>query len=292
MKPQKISAVIICWNEEQNIVRCIQSLLPLTDDIVVVDSGSSDNTVLYARILGARVFEREWTGYADQKNFGNGQALHPYILSLDADECISPELAGSIRSEMDNPGSAVYAFGILGSWAGRFVYRGNWYPGRHCRLFDKRKISWGVDQAAHEALLIDGYSPKRLEGQVYHYPARTRKEYREKKIRSAIAFAHSRKKEQRFSFFWEKYLHTAACFLNGYLFRLGILEGKAGWEIACEEARGAFLKYKWSQPGTTFANVSKAHTLPEFSGPVVPGRFAGREQHSGPFLYSLHCCSR
>lgn len=241
-----ISGVVICRNEAHNIERCIESLKQLTDDIVVVDSGSTDDTVARAKALGARVFSREWTGYSDQKNFGNAQAVHDFILSIDADECVSPELANNIRLEMNSPQASVYEFEFITSWQGQFIYHGSWYPDRHCRLFDRNKIRWG-SKGVHEELLMEGYSPRRLKGYIYHYTAMDREHYRQKMERYAMEFAANRTGGQRYSPVWKKYTSTAFRFLKDYVLKRGFLEGKAGWEIAVEEARYTYRKYLLSE---------------------------------------------
>ncbi len=100
-KMNNLSAVVITKNESHNIEECIASLQSVSDDIIVVDCGSTDNTVALAESLGARVFQREWTGYSDQKNFGNEHAIHDFVLSLDADERLSIEVAKSINQEFE-----------------------------------------------------------------------------------------------------------------------------------------------------------------------------------------------
>lgn len=241
-----LSAVIISFNEEQNIARCITALQALTQDIVVVDSGSKDNTIRIATELGARVFSRAWTGYADQKNFGNEQAHHDYILSVDADEVISFELAFHISEAMKNPQSSVYELDFLTSWGDRFIRHGGWVPDRHCRLFDKRKVRW-QNRGVHEYLQMEGLQPERLPGYVFHYTAANKASYRLKMDRYAREFADARLASRRFSPCWKKYTSTAFRFLRDYIMKRGFLEGRAGLEIAFEEARYTWFKYRWSQ---------------------------------------------
>jgi glycosyltransferase involved in cell wall biosynthesis len=242
----KISAVVICFNEERNIERCINSLLTLTNDIIIVDSGSTDNTLFLAKSLGARVFERVWTGYSDQKNFGNEQAKGDFILSIDADECISEQLSESILEEMKMPTASVYEFEFLTAWSGRFIKHGGWIPDRHCRLFDKTKIKWG-SKGVHEELLLDGLKAKRLKGFVFHHTAESRLDYRDKMTRYAQEFAANKKRVGTIVPFWKKYVSAFFRFVRDYLLKRGFLEGNAGWEIAVEETRYTFLKYKWSE---------------------------------------------
>lgn len=241
-----LSAVIISFNEERNIARCINALQALTQDIVVVDSGSSDDTIRIATEMGARVFSRAWTGYADQKNFGNAQARHDYILSIDADEVVSFELAFHISEAMKEPRALVYELDFLTSWGERFIRHGGWVPDRHCRLFDRRKIRW-ESRGVHEYLQMDGYQPELLPGYVFHYTAADKSAYRVKMNRYAREFADARLAEGRFSPCWKKYTSAGFRFFRDFILKCGFLEGRAGWEIACEEARYTWLKYRWSQ---------------------------------------------
>lgn len=245
-KRNRVSAVVICLNEEKNIVRCIESLKQVTDDIIVVDSGSTDNTLMLAQKMGARIYFRAWTGYSDQKNFGNEQALHQFVLSIDADECISTELAANILSEFEDPKNAVYEFDFLTSWGNKFIHHGGWVPDRHCRLFDKTKIQWGC-KGVHEELLLNRHKPKRLPGYIFHYTAENREHYRAKMKKYADEFAVNNKREQKHFPFWKKYVSTGFRFSKDYITKRGFLEGRAGWEIAVEEARYTYLKYKFSE---------------------------------------------
>ncbi|MGC4058197.1 MAG: glycosyltransferase family 2 protein [Chitinophagaceae bacterium] len=246
MTATPLSAVVITRNEAANIARCIQSLRQVTVDIVVVDSGSTDRTREIAEEMGARVFHRDWTGYADQKNFGNEKALHDYILSIDADECLSFELAFQIQEAMKQPKAAVYEMDFLTSWGDHFIRHGGWVPDRHCRLFDKRRIRW-VSEGVHEYLAMDGHTPQKIEGYVFHYTAANKQTYREKMNRYAREFAEARSNARRYSPFWKKYTSAGFRFLRDYVLKRGFLEGRAGWEIACEEARYTWLKYRWSE---------------------------------------------
>lgn len=241
-----LSAVVITFNEERNIARCLTALQQVTEDIIVVDSGSSDNTLKIATEMGARVFSRAWTGYADQKNFGNEQARHDYILSVDADEVISFELAFQIGEAMKHEPATVYELDFLTSWGDKFIRHGGWVPDRHCRLFDRRKICWD-SKGVHEFLRMEGFRPERLSGYVFHYTAADKANYRLKMDRYAREFADARLATKHFSPFWKKFSSAGFRFFRDYILKRGFLEGRAGWEIAREEARYTWLKYKWSE---------------------------------------------
>jgi glycosyltransferase involved in cell wall biosynthesis len=241
-----ISAVVICKNEEQNIARCIKSLQQVTNDIVVVDSGSIDNTIAIAESLGARCFYHAWEGYSNQKNYGNSLALHDYIISIDADEEISEGLAKSINVEMKNPDRDAYELNFLTSYQNKFVYYGSWNPDRHVRIFKKSKISWG-EAGVHEELILKGAVVKRLKGYIHHYTAHSRQYYRTKLTRYAQEFAHNKQCKNQRSLALKKYISASFRFIKDYVFYRGFLDGKAGLDIALEEARYTYLKYKWSE---------------------------------------------
>ncbi|HVY94052.1 MAG TPA: glycosyltransferase family 2 protein, partial [Bryobacteraceae bacterium] len=154
----KISATIVALNEERNIARAIGSLKPCVDEIVVVDSGSSDRTREIAAELGARVVREDWRGYAEQKNFAAECAAHDWILSLDADEELTPELAAEINALRtgEEPG-------VIGGWTmprrarylGRWIRHSGWYPDRKLRLYHRGRGTWKGERV-HESVAVAG----------------------------------------------------------------------------------------------------------------------------------------
>ena len=151
----KISATIITYNEERNLPRAIESLR-CADEIVVIDSGSTDRTVEIAEKLGARVVESAWPGYAKQKNFAAEQAAHDWILSLDADESLSEALEGEIwQLKKNGPQFDAYTMPRMAQYLGRWIRHSGWYPDRKVRLYDRRKARW-VGDFVHESVKVDG----------------------------------------------------------------------------------------------------------------------------------------
>lgn len=241
-----VSAVIICKNEEKNIARCIQSLKLVSQDIVVIDSGSKDKTVEEAKRAGARVFIHKWQGYSKQKNLGNKYALHDFILSLDADEELSPFLANNIKREMICPKFDAYEFEFSARFGDKIIRHGGWHCERHTRLFRKSKTRWN-DSLVHEKLVVDRLAIKHIPGYVYHYTAPTREYYREKMNRYAKEFAQNKWRLNKKTSPLKKYLSSSFRFIKEYFVQLGFLDGKAGLIIAIEEARYTYLKYKFSE---------------------------------------------
>ena len=163
----KISATIITLNEQRNIARAIESLR-CCDEVVVVDSGSSDRTVEIAAKLGARVVESPWRGYAGQKNFAAEQAAHDWILSIDADEALSEALEAEIwQIKKNGPQFDAYTMPRMAQYLGRWILHSGWYPDRKVRLYDRRKARW-VGDYVHESVQVDG-TVGHLQCNLLHY---------------------------------------------------------------------------------------------------------------------------
>ena len=156
-----LSVVIITFNEERNIGRCIASVHGLADEVVVVDSESTDRTRAIAEELGARVLVRKWTDYSDQKNFANQQASHAYILSLDADEEVSSALRGSLLAAKSAGLQDAYSMHRLTNYCGHWVRHGGWYPDTKVRLFPKSAVRW-EGEFEHETLGLEKGLPLSL----------------------------------------------------------------------------------------------------------------------------------
>src|SRR5580692_6683646 len=151
----KISAAIITYNEERNISRALESLR-CCDEVVVVDSGSTDRTVELAAKLGARVIDSNWRGYAGQKNYASSQCAHDWVLSLDADEALSEALEGEIwQIKKNGPEFDAFTMPRLAQYLGRWILHSGWYPDRKVRLFDRRRAKW-VGNYVHESVAVEG----------------------------------------------------------------------------------------------------------------------------------------
>src|SRR5687768_13967296 len=163
----KITATIITYNEERNIARAMESLR-CCDEIVVVDSGSSDRTAEIAEKLGARVIESPWGGYARQKNYAADCATHDWILSIDADEALSEALEGEIwHIRKNGPQFDGYTMPRMAQYLGKWILHSGWYPDRKVRLYDRRKARW-VGEFVHESVVVEG-RVGHLESDLLHF---------------------------------------------------------------------------------------------------------------------------
>ncbi len=239
-----LSAVVITWNEENNIGRCIDSLWQVADEIIVLDSYSSDNTIAIAVQKGAIVKQENFTGYIEQKNKALQFTTHNYVISLDADEVLSKKLINSILKEKKEFMHKAYRMNRYNNYCGRFIKHGLWYPDRKLRLFDKRVASWGGMNPHDTIQLYGNNSTKFLSGDILHYSFATINDHilRNEKFSSIAAWSlfESGKKLHGakiiFSPLWS--------FFNGYFLRLGFLDGYRGFTVALHTANLSFLKYQ------------------------------------------------
>jgi glycosyltransferase involved in cell wall biosynthesis len=242
MKP--LSVVIICKNEEKIIGRTIKSVQGITNDIVCVDTGSTDNTISIIKTNGARVLEMHWEGYGKTKNKALAAAQHDWILMLDADEPVDDTLKQSILQLKLDDEKVVYSLSFRNYYAGKRIYFGEW--GRresHIRLFNRKVTSWN-DVDIHEQVLIPiGVKVLPLKGYVQHYTADNYEEYMQKTINYAMLSGKKYFEEGKTPSYFKIYLSPLFSFLYNYFFRLGFLDGREGFLIARTTAIYTFLKY-------------------------------------------------
>ncbi|UXA71436.1 glycosyltransferase family 2 protein [Xanthomonas prunicola] len=224
----RISACIIAFNEADRLRDCLTSLT-FCDEIVVVDSGSTDATADIASTHGARVLQRAFDGYRSQKAFCVAQASHDWVLCLDADERVSDDLRASIIAARDAgfATAAGYRFARLSDYFGRFLRHGNAYPDRVLRLFDRRRGGWRGKREIHEAASVDG-AVTTLAGDLIHYPYRSLMQQLAKTQRYAQMMAeHEHARGKRAT--WSKLVLAPAWrFWRGYLLRGGFRDGWHG----------------------------------------------------------------
>jgi glycosyltransferase involved in cell wall biosynthesis len=240
---QKLSVVIICKNSAGVIEKTLQSFSGLTDDIVVYDNGSSDGTQEIVKQVGANLFSGSWEGFGKTKNKANSLAKYNWILSLDADEAIDDELKLSLQQLPCNSEKAVYDLLFRNFVGKRYLKYGEWGRDHHIRLFNRNDVTWN-DAAVHEQLIIpDGIQIQRLKGYVLHRTASNFQEFENKMVGYASLNAQKYFGQGKKSSWGKQWLSTVFSFLQNYIFRVGFLDGKPGFDSARITARYTFLKY-------------------------------------------------
>lgn len=239
----RISAVVITFNEEHNISRCITSLQQVADEILVLDSFSTDKTATIARAMGATVYQEKFRGYIGQKNLAMKLASNDYILSLDADEELDDELIVSIREEKKHLQHRLYSMNRCTSYCGHFIRHGLWYPDKKIRLFDRKIASWGGLNPHDKIIAPSNFKPVKLRGEILHYSFRTPEDLVWQNNRLSSIAASSLYAAGKKSNWYRMLVHPAWAFINGYFFRGGFLDGSDGFMIATQTAHQVFLKY-------------------------------------------------
>ncbi|HRY31468.1 MAG TPA: glycosyltransferase family 2 protein [Bacteroidales bacterium] len=240
----KLSVVIITFNEEKNIVRCLDSVKEVADEIIVVDSFSTDKTGEICTEKGARFVRHPWPGYGAQKNYGNSLASNDWILSLDADEALSLKLGESIARVKENPAYRAYAMNRLTNYCGHWIRHCGWYPDTKIRLFDRRSARWDLE-LVHENLLIDeGTASGFLQGDLLHYSFLSREDHLRQVEHYSGLVARQFFEKGRKAGLLKIWFSGPARFIRDYFFRLGFLDGTAGFSVCSLSARAAFLKYR------------------------------------------------
>jgi glycosyltransferase involved in cell wall biosynthesis len=238
----EVSGVVICFNEEDTIARCLESLA-WCDEIIVVDSGSTDRTREIARQATPRVIEQEFLGYVKQKNFALDQASHDWVVCLDADEALSEELQLEIARSLADDAGTVSGFILdrmtyfLGVWHDR----GEWYPDPQLRVFRRSRGRWvGLDP--HDRVALDG-PVRKLPGQLHHWNYRNLSEHIQTIDRFSALLAREMHAHGRRCRVWDLVLRPLGRFLKGYLLRQGFRKGLPGFLVSASTAYYVLMKY-------------------------------------------------
>jgi glycosyltransferase involved in cell wall biosynthesis len=240
-----ISAVIITYNEARNIERCIASLRGVADEIVVLDAYSTDATPDLCRQMGVRLFQHAFDGYGQQKNRANALAQHPWILSLDADEALSPQLRNALLAQREHLDDAdAYACHRLTNYCGYWVRHCGWYPDRKVRLFRRDIAHWSTSPVHEQLLLPPNARVGSLAGDLLHYSYYSTDEHLERARRYAQLGALAMQQAGKRAYPWTPYLRAAFKWLRNYILLLGFLDGRAGWDICRITAMETFWKYQ------------------------------------------------
>ena len=240
---QAISVVIITYNEELNIERCINSVKEIVDDIVVVDSFSTDSTCEIAVSKGARIVLHEFTGHIEQKNWAVTQAKYPFILSLDADEALSDELKKSILEVKKNKATDGYTINRRTNYCGKWVRHCGWYPDKKLRLWDSTKGRWKGINPHDRYEMEKGSTVAHLKGDILHYSYYTLSDHINQMNKFSEISAQEYYKLGRKSNIVKILFSPLIKFMKDYFLNLGILDGYTGFVISRVSAHASFLKY-------------------------------------------------
>ena len=255
---EKMSVVIITYNEENSLERCIESVKPVADEIIILDSFSTDNTVKIGLAAGALVHQQTFHGYKEQKNAALHYASYNYILSIDADEALSVELINSILNAKEKFTYAAYSMNRCNFFCGRFIRHGLWYPDRKVRLFDKRFARWGGMNPHDKIILDNDRNAYHLEGDLFHYSFNGVSEYVKRNDEITTIAATSLHKKGEHSGL-RIIVNPAWRFIKSYILKKGFLDGYPGFIIAKNLAAQAYLKYK----KLNVLNRKRTHTVEE-----------------------------
>jgi len=241
----KISFCLITLNEEENLPRCLNSLKDLADEIVVIDSGSTDGTAAVATEFGARFIEQEWLGYVGQKNKGIALAKNDWVFSIDADEVLSADLRDEIQAlKYRGVPAEVAGFEMprCVCYEGRWIRHGDWYPDRLVRLFRKEAGRF-VGGKVHERLEIEGHIES-LSGDLHHHSFKDAADHWARCEKYAKLWAETQFENGRKVGPIAPLARAVFRWFRGYILKHGFLDGSLGWRIAMYCAREVHLKYR------------------------------------------------
>lgn len=240
-----ISVVVITFNEERNIERCLQSVQPVADEIIVVDSFSTDLTEEICKRYGVRFFQNKWPGYGKQKNFANELASCSFILSIDADEVLSDTLAESIvRIKTAGHAADAYKFNRLTNYCGRkWIRHCGWYPDAKVRLWRNGKAHWDYAEV-HESLIVEADAATEwIKGDLLHYTYQSIADHMKIADKYTTLLAHKYDAQNKKTNILSLVTKSSFCFIRDYFFRRGILDGYYGFVICAIASFSTFLKY-------------------------------------------------
>lgn len=240
----KITSTIITFNEERNIARCIDALIPISDEIIVLDSFSTDRTIEICKSKDVRIEQREWKGYSNAKNHLNQLANHEYIFSVDADEAPDDILQNAISNIKEEGLTGVYEVNRLTNYCGKWIKHSGWYPDVKTRIFPKSISQW-EGAYVHEELVVKGNPiAKNLDGHLLHYSYYSQKEHRERADKYSELTALKMYEKGKRVGPMKPYISAFGRFVAMFFIKKGFLDGKAGFTIARISALSNIYKYK------------------------------------------------
>jgi len=242
-----VSIVIITKNEGTAIGACITRAKKITDDIVIIDNGSTDNTLTIAAEHACRIYKKPWQGYGANKNIGNELAKYNWVLSIDADEIPDDKLIKSLHNISFDDGNVVYDIKFRSYYGTQPVRFGNWGRDHHIRLFNRKHIKW-TETIVHESLVLNDFTTiKKLKGRLHHYTTKDIEEYNQKCNYYAKLCAEKYLKAGRRSSILKRKMSSVFGFIKSYIILLGFLDGHIGWLIAKTNFINTRRKYIYLQ---------------------------------------------
>lgn len=240
----KLSAVIITFNEERHIAQCLQSLINVVDEIVVVDSYSTDATKRICADFKVTFVQQKFLGYIEQKNFALSQASYNYIVSLDGDESLSETLQQSIKDLKTEWEFDGYYANRLNNFCGQWIKHSDWYPNKKLRVFDRRKAEWtGINPHDHIELHDKKAKTGHLKGDILHKTYQSYSEFNQKTEYFSSIAAQAYFDKGKTAPVWRIVWNPTWAFFKAYVLRLGFLDGFNGFVISVQTANITFLKY-------------------------------------------------
>ncbi len=237
-----LSAVLITHNAAHTLEACLAAIRQVCDEIVVIDSFSTDGTVEICKEMGVALVSQEFLGFAQTKNIGNSMARHNWILSIDADEVLSDELIASLKKLNPRDGE-VYALDRITNYCGKWIRHSGWYPDWKLRLFNRQQVCWQGD-FVHETLSIPpGFQEVRLVGKLFHYSYRDSGDHLRRMEKYARLSAMEQFQKGKKASFVKLWLSPFARFFRTYFLKKGFLDGREGWIISLRNARMLRQRY-------------------------------------------------
>lgn len=242
---RQISATVITFNEQDNIERCLCSLVGVADEIIVVDSFSTDHTLDICRRYGCHIAQRTFDGYGAQRQYATSLATHSYVLSVDADEVVSEELGRHIcRLKTEGFEHRVYQVRILNRFFGRDLRHGKEGNEWRIRLFNKRYAQWNTHNVAERVTVPDNVEPARLEGPVVHYRCVTPHQLRAKELRHALLKAQTMARKNQHVNALQPYTEGLSAYWHAMVDDGGLWDGRVRHTIARIQAQATFKAFK------------------------------------------------
>ena len=256
--PSSLSVVIISYNEEQNIARCIQSVYELAEEIIVVDSWSTDATKeICLRFENLKFVQQEFLGYAKQKNHAAKLATKDYILFLDADEAPNQKLLEAIQQQKARGfSSQLYSFNRLTNYCGTWIQHGSWYPDKQFRLCQRQSACWQGDILHEKLVSKTGTTAQHLKGDLLHYSYYSLEQHIAQFNSFTSIMAQGLKNRGKKAHWGKIFINPFITFLKGYIIKRGFLDGYHGFIIASYSSFATFVKYTklkelWKQDSQT-----------------------------------------